>query len=356
MSRPKVLSVDDRPENLLVIREVLHPLRLDVVSAPSGEAGLELVSRDDFAVILLDVMMPEMDGFEVLDRLRATTRAQHTPVILVTARDMHLSEIERAYRRGAVDFVSKPIPIEILRAKVNVFVTLHQVSHELRQRDAALAQKDRHIAVLAHDLRSPLHSIALGAKLLLRSSADERARRTLERMQRTAERMSGMIDDLFDYARTGRGSLPIRRVATDLGDLCREIIDEAKGAGDSDAIDLVTVGNLYGEWDRARLQQALSNLIANALRHGDGRATVEVRGGAAEVEIAVNNAGPPIPDALLPVLFEPFERGNEHGPGLGLGLFIVKAVAHAHGGDVAVASSAADGTTFTLRLPRALPI
>jgi two-component system, sensor histidine kinase and response regulator len=354
MPRPKILSIDDREGNLLAMQALLEPLDLEVVSAASGQEALALARRNEFAVILLDVMMPEMDGFEVLERLRAMEPSWLTPVILVTARNTELAEVRRAYTLGAVDFVSKPVAVEVLQAKVRVFVTLWQAYQELRERDAALAIKDRHIAVLAHDLATPLNTLALATRSLLRSPADERAGRTLDRVRRSVERMTTMVRDLLDFARAGRGSMPIRRATMDLGSLCQEMIEDLESAEDQPVIELTTTGDLVGEWDRVRLQQALSNLIGNAVRYGRGRLSVAIRGNdPAQVEVSVYNDGPPVPEALLSVIFEPFERGNAGGAGLGLGLYIVKMIATAHGGDVSITSAADVGTTVVLRLPRA---
>jgi signal transduction histidine kinase len=163
--------------------------------------------------------------------------------------------------------------------------------------------------------------------------------------------MSEMIRSLTDYARAGRGPIPIAPSAVELGELCREVIDQFQ-LDQTQRIDLSCAGDLTGAWDHHRLHQAISNLVGNALRYGGGTAAVQARGDAGGVEIAVSNAGAPIPDELLPLIFEPFERGAHASAGLGLGLYIVRAIARAHQGDVSVTSSADRGTTFVMRLPR----
>jgi signal transduction histidine kinase len=347
----KVLAVDDTPANLLAVSAILEPIGCEIVLAKSGAEALHIATHEQLAVILLDVMMPAMDGFETLTQLRQVPAARDTPVMLLTAYDLELRDIERAYALGAIDFVPKPISPEVLRAKVAAFVTVHRSAQELRRQAAALVAKDRQIAVLAHDLRSPLTTIVAAAQLLLQPRGAEAAPATVERITRAATRMSDMIRDLLDYARAGIGELPLVPASTDIGDLCRELVQEFQLADSGRHIALACAGDLWGQWDRARIFQALSNLVGNATRYGNGRATIRVWRTDGCVHLAVHNDGPPIPPELLPIIFEPFERGTQEGPGLGLGLYIVREIARGHGGDVSVTSSRENGTTFELLLP-----
>jgi len=348
----KILVVDDRPGNLFAFRELLEPLGHGILEATTGEEAIALIARHEFAVILLDVMMPAMDGFATLSRMRERLLIRSTPVIMITARDLRGEEVERAYALGVIDFVTKPVHAEVLRGKVASCVSLHVANRELRRREAALNMKDRQIAVLAHDLRNPLNTVTAAVQLLARMpEADERKGPLLARVERGLTRMNGMIRDLLDYARAGTGAIPIVRERMDLGDLARDLIDEFEIADPDRRIDLSRSGETTGSWDRARLYQALSNLVGNATHYGHGNASIAVVGDGSDVEISVHNGGPPILPDLFPVIFEPFRRGDGDGPGLGLGLYIVRAIARAHGGDVTVMSSAEQGTTFTLRLP-----
>ena len=349
--RAPILAVDDHPANLLALSAILERLGSPLTTAASGAEALELAATTEFSVILLDVMMPGLDGFETLARLRALPLAQNTPVVLLTAYELDARAIERVRGMGTVDYILKPIAPELLRGKVAALVSLHQRGQELRRQDEALAAKDRDIAMLAHDLQNPLTAIITSAKTMLARDLDPRNRATAERIDRSAVRMSEMIRSLTDYARAGRGPIPIAPSNVELGDLCREVIDQFQ-LDQANRIDLSRVGDLTGVWDHHRLHQAISNLVGNALRYGGGTAAVQARADGDGVEIAVSNAGAPIPAELLPVIFEPFERGAHAGAGLGLGLYIVRAIARAHQGDVSVTSSADRGTTFVMRLPR----
>jgi signal transduction histidine kinase len=350
----KILAVDDNAANLLALAALLEPLENHFVQARSGAEALDLASQTEFAVILLDVMMPVMDGFETLARLREIPTAKYTPVVFLTAIDPDPRAIQRAYKMGVVDYILKPILPEMLRGKVEALVTFHRRGEEVRRRGVALAAKDRSIGMLAHDLRSPMSAIVTSADLLLRRAAlDPLTRKTVDRIYRTSVRMAEMIGSLTDYARAGRGAIPVDRRSMDLGDLCRDLVDDSRLAHPARPIDLECAGEVRGEWDRARLHQAVSNLLANAITYSTGTVAVRVQGGSSEVDVAVHNDGPPIAAEFLPIIFQPFERGSGRaGGGLGLGLFIVSEIAKAHLGNISVSSDATTGTTFVLRLPR----
>lgn len=340
-----VLAVDDHPANLLALSAIFEPLDVELVTVSSGPEALRLAEKRPFAVILLDVVMPEMDGFEVLDRLRKLPQSRETPVILLTAYEFDPRNIESLQGAALVDYIVKPIASALLRAKVRALVSLFQ-------RGEALAARDRDIAMLAHDLQTPLASIAAGTLLLSRTALDDRSRAITERVSRTVRRMSDMVVDLTDYARAGLGPIPVVARPVDLGQLTDEVAGECRQLEGGERIKVDRAGDLNGSWDANRLAQAISNLIRNAVTHGEGEVLVRVRDAGQHVELHVHNAGEPIPPDLLPLMFHPFERGSNEGRGLGLGLYIVRAIATAHGGSVDAASSRAEGTTFRLSLPR----
>jgi two-component system sensor histidine kinase/response regulator len=292
-----------------------------------------------------------MEGIETLERLRNLPLARHVPVILLTAYELDPQTIGRAYRLGAVDYLLKPISTELLRGKVAALVSLYRATAEVQRRGAALVEKDRHIAMLAHDLQNPLSTILLALHRVGHAELDPRTRSSADRIGRAVDRMSEMIRTLTDYARVGQGSIPIEPAHTDLAELCREVVEDLACEQVERRIEVSCSGDLTGNWDRNRLHQALGNLLGNAVRYGVGDVALRATG-ADLVEIAVHNDGPPIPPELLPKVFQPFQRGNQATDGLGLGLFIVSEIVTAHAGSAAVDSSPEAGTTFTLRLPR----
>jgi signal transduction histidine kinase len=364
-----LLLVDDSPANLIAYRAVLEPLGHELVEAISGADAVRLLAGRQFALLLIDVRMPGVDGFETVDLLRRQLK-RTTPVVFVTgARDDHA--MRRAYEFGAVDFLVKPVDPDVLRGKVRNLLALSEQAIELERRAALLMQQQQQLAeanavarrqdtnmgVLAHDLRNPLNAIITGTNLLRRiPDLPDQAQCIADRIDRSAQRMGLMIRDILDFAR-GRlgGGIPLNRQAADLAQLCNEIIDELHAAYPVARIEVRVEGQLHGSWDRARIEQALSNLVVNAIQHGVGDVTLTLSGRASDhVAVKVRNGGPAIPAEQLPSLFEAFRRGDRSPAGLGLGLFIVREIVRAHEGTIDVASSPA-GTIFTMRLPRESP-
>jgi PAS domain S-box-containing protein len=242
-------------------------------------------------------------------------------------------------------------------------VTLEITDRKQMEEDLRLAVmvRERVMSILSHDLRGPLSVVTASAAALRRSGClGEQELRVVARITRAAERMARMIRDLLDYARATGGGLPVKRTAANIHDIARNAVDELR-ASLPDAqihLDLERVAPL-GEWDPDRLTQLLTNLLTNAVQYSPPRSPVDLRlsGGDAEpVTIEVRNGGDPIPADALPTVFEPFHRGansSRASPrGLGLGLFIVKQIAEGHSGAVGVRSNRAEGTTFTVTLPR----
>ncbi|NMO17981.1 PAS domain-containing protein [Pyxidicoccus fallax] len=226
------------------------------------------------------------------------------------------------------------------------------------QRRAEMEEKL--IGIVSHDLRSPLNAIGFSTTLLLRrQDLDDAAKRNVERIRDATGRAERMIRDLLDFtqARMG-GGIPIHRKPADLNALVRTVVEEVRLANPGRRIDVETSGSGAGDWDVDRLAQVLTNLLNNALRYGeqDTPVQVETRTEDGVVELRVHNEGEPIRPEVLPILFEPMRRGMGNGqprsPGLGLGLYIVDRIVHMHGGRISVRSSAEEGTTFVVRLPR----
>jgi two-component system sensor histidine kinase/response regulator len=361
-SSVKCLLVDDLEENLLALAALLQRPDLEILTARSGWDALELLLVHDVALALVDVQMPEMDGFELAELMRGSERTRQVPIIFVTAgaRDQH--RLFKGYESGAVDFLFKPIEPHILQNKADVFFQLHRhkqrLAQELREKTETLRLNEMLIAVLSHDLRSPLNAVLTSAVLIQRRSTEQLVLDTAARILSSGKRMSRMIEDMLDMARARlAGGIPIKREAADLGALVDRVVGEVQAAWPERRIEVHKSGNLNGNWDGERLAQVTSNLLGNALQHGDEVDSVLVKvdaGKADAVEITVTNSGT-IPADLLPQLFDPFRGSlNQTGrtEGLGLGLYIVQQIVLAHGGSVAVESGGNNRTTFTVSIPR----
>jgi signal transduction histidine kinase len=370
-----VLVVDDTPASLLAFSAVLEPLGHRVVTARSGLEAIERAESEPFAVMVTDVQMPGLDGLETAARLRRSPRAGDLPIIFVSATHDDPRTIKRAYDLGAIDYLEKPVEPEILCAKVAALVSLYRRGQELKRRaeiiaakgreaaealaahqraEAASRLKDRYIGILGHDLRTPLTVITMSAqRLIKRPDAPEVVRDAPARILGAADRMTTMINDLIDFTRGQLGGgIPIFPVAGDFGEICRAVVDELKVVHPGRAFVLDLAGDLEGRWDVARVQQAVSNLVGNAVFHGTGPVTVRAAGEPAAVLLAVHNFGAPIPPEEIPTIFEPFRKGERRSSGLGLGLYIVREIVRGHGGLIDVQSTADAGTTFRARWPR----
>lgn len=218
--------------------------------------------------------------------------------------------------------------------------------------------RDQFIGVLSHDLRTPLGVITTSAAVLaLPEDNPQRRRLVVTRILNSAQRMERMIGDLLDLTRVRLGgTISLKRRRADLRELCEEAILESGAANPEAVLRLQTSGNVVGHWDADRLAQVVSNLVGNAIQHGDGTpVTLTAKEEGDAVILAVHNSGAPIPPDLMPSIFEPLARGGGHDGGMrhsiGLGLFIARAIVSAHGGEIGVSSSN-HGTTFTARLPK----
>ncbi len=356
------LLVDDLEENLLALSAVLRRDDLDILTAQSGAEALELLLAHDVALAFIDVQMPEMDGFELAELMRGTERTRRIPIIFVTAGSREPSRVFHGYNAGAVDFLYKPIDPVVLESKAAVFFELHRhrlaLADELRQRSETLRLNEMFTAVLGHDLRNPLNAMLTGAVLLQRCTDDPAVRDTAARILASGRRMARMIEDLLDLSRARlAGGIPLTRVATNLAAVVERVVLEARTAHPTARVEVEAEGELAGEWDVDRLQQVASNLIGNAIQYGAIGQPIRVRLDGSNVEqviLSVANTGVIHPQ-LLPSIFEPF-HGDPHRnrDGLGLGLYIVRQIVEAHTGVIAVASVPADGTMFTVTLPRKL--
>jgi signal transduction histidine kinase len=224
----------------------------------------------------------------------------------------------------------------------------------------ATRMRNLFLGVLSHELRTPLSTIMASTQsLLIAAKTGKTMEQSAERALRGARRIQSLLDDLLDYVRSGLGEgMRVTPAPIDMGQACARIVGELRASHADRVIHIETVGDLSCVCDEQRVGQAISNLLGNALRHGLPNAPVVARvdGSApAEIAVSVRNDGPPIPKSTLDSMFEPLVRGAEadmEGYNLGLGLYIVREIARAHGGTAAVRSDAGSGTVFTLRMPR----
>jgi two-component system sensor histidine kinase/response regulator len=354
----KILIVDDTDENIVALEALLRREGIEVLKAQSGAEALELLLSHEVALALLDVQMPEMDGFELAELMRGSERTKRVPIIFVTAGSRDPQRVFKGYESGAVDFMFKPIDPFVLRSKVDVFLELYAQRKELAD---ALRLSEMFVGILGHDLRNPLGTLVTGSQILHSQGLDENKSRVLKRMISAGERMTNMISQLLDLTRArlagGIGFIGAHR-PVDIASLMQRTVDELRGANPACNLTLQITGDCTTTGDADRLLQVFSNLVSNALQHGakSSAVAISVHGRESEVVVCVRNRGA-IPRDLLPTIFDPFRGRDSTAPqarGLGLGLYISEQIARAHGGSIEVASSEdADETSFSVHIPRA---
>lgn len=361
-SRIKCLLVDDVRENLIALEALLKRDDVEILQAQSGPEALELLlDHTDIALALLDVQMPDMNGFELAELMRGSERTRHVPLIFMTAGSREQNWQFKGYESGAVDFLYKPIDNHMLATKAQVFFELHRrkqaLDHELQERTEALRINEMFMAVLSHDLRTPLMSITAAATVLKRQPDSDKVSAMADRVLGSSQRMGSMIEDLLDVTRIRQaGGLALQPGPADMGALVQRTLSEIQTGSPDHRIECTLEGDLSGTWDGERLCQVMANLVGNAVHHGTGDQPVRVtvNGRCPDtVVLEVSNGGQIAPD-LLPCLFAPFrgrQRPSGRYQGLGLGLFIAQQIVRAHKGSIEAFSE--NGTTrFQVVLPR----
>jgi signal transduction histidine kinase len=376
----KILMVDDEEKNLLALEAVLEGLGQKLVRANSGKEALRCLMQDDYAVILLDVQMPEMDGFETAALIRSRDRSRYTPIIFLTAVGKTQGEMFRGYEVGAVDYLLKPFAPEILRYKVAVLVELHQKSEEIRrlnlsleervrQRTASLEERSAELArsneeleqfaaVASHDLQEPLRTMCTCLQLIEANNKGKLSAEdedSLQQVLKSSRRMRQLILDVLAYSRVGNERPQFQKVDTNT--LVHEILEQLNGViAERKAV--ITGGPLPEVWaEPLLLKQVFQNLLGNAIKFCNDKAPqVDVHAHILKEGwiFKVKDNGIGIESRHYDKIFRLFKRLNnsEEFQGSGLGLSICKKIVEMHGGKIWVESRPGEGSTFYFTLPR----
>jgi signal transduction histidine kinase len=381
------LLVDDLKENLLSLEVLLRREGLVLLKATSGEEALELLLKHDVALALLDVQMPDMDGFELAETMRGSERTRRIPIIFLTAGSTDRQRRFRGYEAGAVDFLEKPLEPDILRSKADVFFELYRqrqqialqrddlraraeensrLLRETRQQAEALRQsdqrKDEFLALLAHELRNPLAPISNSVAILASDKLPPKVRdEALRMMDRQVKQMVRLVDDLMDVSRITRGKVELKREPVDLGEVLRCAVEISKPHIDQlgHKLSLKLPQNSVKLWaDFTRLAQVFSNLLNNAAKYSPegGEIRLEVDTHKDSVDVRVKDKGIGIRPDMLEHIFDMFAQVDDSlersQGGLGVGLTLVKTLVEMHGGSVTVHSDGlGKGSEFMVHLP-----
>jgi signal transduction histidine kinase len=386
-----ILLVDDQPAKLLTYEAMLDQLGANLIKASSGREALEHLLKQEITLVLMDVSMPDLDGFELAEIIREHPRFRKTAIIFVSA--VHLTDMDRlkGYASGAVDYVAVPVQAELLRAKVSVFTELRRktieaerLARELERRvsertaeleasterlreladelRAADRRKDEFLALLAHELRNPLAPVLNAVAIMrARSLADTDLVWCRDIIERQALQLTRLVDDLLDVSRISRGKVRLRFEPVELSTVLRGAVETSQPIVDAQRHELrisQPMQPVVVNGDAARLVQVVANLVNNAAKYQEpgGKIDVSVVAENGTARITVSDRGFGIDEALLPRVFEPFTQGNpaldRTQGGLGIGLYLVKNIVDLHGGSVvAVSEGPGRGTTLTVDLP-----
>jgi signal transduction histidine kinase len=394
--KPKILVVNDDPASLLALTSLLdqwaEESHYEVLAARSGQDALRQVLRHDFAVILLDVNMPGMDGFETAEAIHQRPRSADIPIIFVTA--FLADEIDRlkAYQRGAADFLFTPVIPQVLRAKVQVFVALAMKNEQLKRQAEKLSQrtteltatnkrlvremeerraaerkssaKDEFLAMLGHELRNPLSAISSASSLLgMPGVGADSVGRARQIIGRQTQHLSRIVDDLLDLSRAMSGKILLSKKRIDLANLVGTCLDTFRATGRTAGYQLSTeLEPCWVDGDATRLEQIATNLIDNAIKYtpAGGSVHIAIARAGDEAVLTVRDSGVGIAADLLPHVFDVFVQGaisiDRSQGGLGIGLSLVRRLVELHGGAVSATSpGTGSGSTFEIRLPRVEP-
>ncbi len=360
----KVLLVDDVPEQLDWLEMTLRDLGADLIRASSGKEAIKQVLDHEFALIVLDVRMPDMDGFEAARLIRQREKTRRIPIIFLTAIYDAAADVLAGYDCGAVDYIVKPISETVIRSKVSVFLDLARKAAELKERSDALEAANRDLESfsysVSHDLRAPLRVISGFTQAFLadhQDSLDQDGRRQLNLVVSGARRMGLLIDDLLSFAHVASRNIAFKTL--DMVPLVKGQWQLLGGQQKNRQVSLTIDELPLARGDQAMIQQVLANLLTNALKFtpADRIARIHVgcvrKNGETVYFVEDNGIGFDMEKAGL--IFEPFQRLHSHREfeGTGIGLAIVRRIIEKHNGKVWAEAEEGKGATFYFSLPSA---
>lgn len=378
----KILVVDDKPESLLVFKAALEDLSAEIVEADSGDKALNILLENSFSLIILDVRMPGMDGFEVAELIRGVDHYKHIPIIFVTGLSRERTQVFKGYDLGAVDYIFKPIDPDIVKAKVKVFLELdrqrkalekeitlrRKVENELRTLADGLKEANKSLEefsyVVSHDLKTPLISILGFAGLLKKlhgDSLDEQGLKFLNHICSSADQMEKLIDTLLEYAQTTASSRNFTII--DLEDIVNGVLKTFSAA----LVDVggeVSVGCLPTiNADKTQIHQLFQNLIGNSIKYRRPETPLKInvyseKKGNGFWKIIVEDNGIGFSQADANYIFAPFHRLNTaiEQEGSGIGLSICRKVCQSHGGSIIAQGVPGKGAKFIINLREEPPV
>ncbi|RNL50674.1 ATP-binding response regulator [Pedobacter jejuensis] len=365
-----ILIVDDRPENLISLQKVLQAHNFEVDTAPSGEEALKKVLKNNYVLIILDVQMPDMDGFEVAEAISGFSKAKDTAIIFLSAVNTEIKFITKGYLSGGLDYITKPVDINILLLKIKTFYRIYEQNRKLNEvqeklleeiefRKEAEHKKDEFISIASHELKTPLTSVKGYIQLLQRSiNKDDKvmAQNHLEKASIQLEKLNELIVDLLDISKIESGKLKFNMKTFCAETMVNNTIEMLQQSNPEFTITkLGTIQEMvFG--DEMRLEQVVINFITNAIKYAPGtnqiNLTVNIKDG--KLYLAVKDFGIGIPQEQHHKIFDKFYRVEENSNnfnGLGIGLYICSEIISRHNGKIGVNSVPNEGSEFYFTIP-----
>ncbi len=370
---PTILCVDDIEANLELLESILVPRGYAVVSAASGKDALLKIKSQTIDLVLLDVIMPEMDGFEVLRQIKEDQELRNIPVIMITALTAKQDRI-RGIEAGAEEFLSKPFDQTEALARIKMLLKVKELNDDRRRAEEALqksndrlreleALRDSLVHMIIHDLRNPLAAIATFADLLEtaeREHLSAKGRGYVERIMKSTEFLIEMCSSMLDVSKMESGQMQLNLATCDLGAIAREVVSRLEALKGERQIALALPEQpVFVKGDAQLLSRLVQNLVGNALKFvpvTTGRVDIALEPGGGRVRCTVRDNGPGIPPEHQEKVFDKFWQGAARQQGYiyssGLGLTFCKMVVEAHGGKIGVESEVGAGSTFWFELPQ----
>jgi signal transduction histidine kinase len=358
-----ILVVDDTPENLRLLTDMLAEQGYEIRPVKSGRQALQAARQAPPELILLDVNMPEMNGYEVCERFKSAPELKNIPSIFLTALTDTADKV-KAFNAGGADFISKPFQVDEVLARVRTHLALQQARVALVKQYDRLQSleklRDDLVHMIVHDMRSPLQVLTCHLECMeadLGSALDEQARSDLRAAVQGAAVLNRMANDLLDVRRLEEGQLPLDRRTNDLSRIAASVRKEMADLDVSHAIDVEAAGPAETVCDGGIMERVLENLVSNAIRHtpGGSRIRISVAAGPERIRVAVQDDGPGVPPEAKGKIFEKFGtvavRQARTFHSAGLGLAFCKLAVEAHGGTIGVDDGKPRGSIFWVELP-----
>jgi two-component system, sensor histidine kinase and response regulator len=355
----RILAVDDIPDNLALIETILEDEGYEIVLVSSGKAALAQVEESPPDLILLDIMMPEMDGYEVTRRVRQISKLPYIPILLLTAD--HASDVVLGLESGADDFVRKPMDVDELMARVR---SLLRLKHSIDEREQLSLQRQDFISHLTHDLRTPLVAADNMLKLFNQEAfcpLSDEMHEAISAMIRSNYHLMQIVDTLLEVQSYEAGAKTLTFMPCDLGDIAQEVAQELKHLAQSKGLILsvqssqdLPSNHFKTLGDYLELRRMLTNLVGNAIKfteQGSINIQIAIVPSEERIELAVQDTGPGLSPQELDQLFQRFHKGTHRQAGSGLGLHLVSRIVQAHQGTISVESQPNLGSIFKVRLP-----